>query len=67
MRIKTLQYTRLTQLIQVYTRFLPMEQHYLTSSGIYTEVLNNLGGCDSVVTLNLTINNSSISNSNIIA
>src|SRR5690606_28628441 len=29
-----------------------------TSSGVYTATLTNINGCDSVVTLNLTINNS---------
>src|SRR5690554_6845719 len=32
-----------------------------TSSGVYTETLATVGGCDSVVTLDLTINNQSVS------
>jgi hypothetical protein len=38
-----------------------------TSSGAYTEVLANAQGCDSVVTLNLTINNSNSGTSTITA
>lgn len=33
-----------------------------TSSGIYTDTLQTAGGCDSIVTINLTINNSTTTN-----
>lgn len=33
-----------------------------TSSGVYTQVISNVTGCDSLVTLNLTINTSSFAN-----
>lgn len=38
-----------------------------TASGTYTATLSNFNGCDSVVTLNLTINNSNSSAQNVMA
>jgi hypothetical protein len=40
--------------------------NYLTS-GVYKDTITNSEGCDSIITLNLTINNSSTSSSSIIA
>lgn len=37
----------------------PSGMHTWTTSGTYTDVIPNAAGCDSVITINLTINNSS--------
>jgi hypothetical protein len=47
--------------------FWPTNGATYTASGIYTETLTNMSGCDSVVTLNLTINNSNSSSQTITA
>ncbi|MES2836771.1 MAG: BspA family leucine-rich repeat surface protein [Bacteroidota bacterium] len=38
-----------------------------TTSGTYTQVLSSVAGCDSIITINLTINNSSTSTINAVA
>jgi gliding motility-associated-like protein len=37
--------------------------HTYTASGVYTQIINNASGCDSVITLNLTINGSNTTSS----
>ncbi len=38
-----------------------------TTSGVYTSIIKNIAGCDSVITLNLIINNSTSTSSTVVA
>jgi len=40
----------------------PSGKYIWTSSGTYIDTISNVTGCDSIITINLTVNNSSISN-----
>ena len=44
-----------------------MEWYFYNSSGIYTDTLQSLSGCDSLVSLDLTINSSHLSDTSFIS
>jgi PKD repeat protein len=45
----------------------PSANYTWTSSGIYTDSLTSSAGCDSIITINLTINNPTVSSQNVSA
>jgi hypothetical protein len=49
------------------TYTVPSGDETYTSAGIYMDTIPNIGGCDSVITINLTLNNSNTGSDNIIA